>query len=502
MATIIDALVVMLSLDSSKFQKGQKDAQNALKNTRDSAQKTAKGMEEDGKKAAEFFSKLRNEAIALTAALVGANGVKSFVANMVTGDAALGRMSKNVGMSVESLSAWEQIAARSGGSAEGMAGSIKNIAMQMAQLHTFGFNEFNRFLPQMGVNIAKFNDDSTTMEERILMISDAFKSMDPARAHLIGSQMGFDEGTINVLSLGRVALENLRAEQEKIGHATEANTKAAQDLEKSWNDVSESAKNSGRKAYPFLTEFNNNLSHALDHGLHSKIVKNPPPAIRQSNWLDGYLPQEWIDYLTTGETMKPGIRKVSGKVVDESAASSVPKNAAELFSSLEAKWGLPAGLLDQVWRQESGRGKNKVGRLLKDGTRAMGDFQFVPKTAAAYGVKDPMNFNESAPAAAHMLADLLKHFHGNLPMALAGYNWGVGNVDKYGLGNLNPETSGYIRDIMAGGRFGSVGSGGGSTTTVHIDRIEINTKATDAKGIAVSIAPAVRVAMQATSGMD
>lgn len=501
MATIIDALVVTLGLDPSKFQKGQKDAQNALKNTRDSATKTAKDMEADGKKAAEFFSKLRNEAIALTAALVGANGVKSFVATMVTGDAALGRMSKNVGMSVESLSAWQQIAERTGGSADGMASSVKNIASQMSQLHAQGFNEFNRFLPQMGINIAKFNDESTTMEDRLMMLGDALHGMKPQDAQFWGSKIGLDEGTINVLSKGRLELEKLRGEQERIGHATKDHAKAAQDLEQAWKKVGQSATNAGRKAYPFLTESANGLAGLIDltsNGEFGTFAKRAPPDHRQSNWLDGFLPQSWIDYLTTGQTMQPGVRKVSGKVVDESTQTGV----AELFSQLESQWGLPAGLLDQVWRQESGRGKNKVGKLLKDGTRAMGDFQLVPKTAAAYGVKDPMDFKQSAPAAAHMLSDLLKHFHGNLPMALAGYNWGVGNVDKFGMANLNPETSGYVRDIMLGGRFGVMGSGGGSTTTVHIDRIEINTKGTDAKAISRDIGPAIRVTMQATSGMN
>lgn len=495
MATVIDALLITLGLDSSKFQKGQKDAQNALKNTRESATKTAKDMEADGKKAAEFFSKLRNEAIALTAALVGANGIKSFVANMVTGDAALGRMSKNVGMSVESLSAWEQIAARSGGSADGMAGSIKNIAMQMAQLHTFGFNEFNKFLPQMGVNIAKFNDDSTTMEERILMLGDAFKSMGPARAHLIGGQMGFDEGTINVLMLGRTALEKLRVEQEKIGHATEESAKTALQLAAAWDKLAQSAEGLGRKLLQHLSPVLSSLLAGATRLIDLISGADTKPKTDEDK------AKAAAPAAAAGAPGSPG--SPSGKAPKlKRSGGKATTNPQALFAQLEKQWGLPAGLLDQVWRQESGRGKNKIGKLLKDGTRAMGDFQFVPKTAAAYGVKDPMNFNESAPAAAHMLADLLKHFHGDLPKALAGYNWGVGNVDKYGIGNLNPETSGYVRDIMAGGRFGPVASGGGSTTTVHIDRIEVNTKGTDGKGIARDIGPAIRVTMQATSGMN
>ncbi len=513
MSTIIDSLLITLGLDASKFNKGQKDVQESLKKTKEGSNKVAKDMEADGKQAAQFFSRLRNEAIALTAALVGANGVKNFVAHIVTGDAALGRFSKNVNMSADRLSAWEMIADRTGGSSDGMANSVKNMAAQMQQLKLTGTNGMLPFLIQAGVNIAKFNDESTSMEDRLFMLGDAFKAMPDAKAQFLGGQMGFDEGTINVLKQGRAALQGLLIEQEKLGHSRQGDVDSALALAAAWDKLSQSATSLGRsiltQASPPLLKFMGLIEGALAKAkaavsgeavpgtqapkpYNPRGVKNAPGAFDPLvNWWESF-----------SESSKHSSQRSRGNglkssVPSASASSTSPTSTAALFAQLEAQWGLPAGLLDQVWRQESGRGKNMLSPK-----GAQGHFQVMPSTQRAYGLKDPNNLTESAGAAAHMLADLMKHYGGNLPMALAGYNWGSGNLDKNGMSRLPTETSGYIRSIMSGIGQGPMGAGGRSTTTVHVDRIEINTKATDAKGIAKDIRPALRLTMQADTGLN
>lgn len=181
--------------------------------------------------------------------------------------------------------------------------------------------------------------------------------------------------------------------------------------------------------------------------------------------------------------------------------------AAALFDGLEKKEGLPVGLLDAVWAQESGRGKNMLSPA-----GAKGHFQFMDPTAKQYGLKNPNDLNESASAAARMYSDLLKQYGGNLPMALAAYNWGSGNLQRQGFGKAPAETRNYISSITArmgaknaaaaanmptgagaaaASRRGGLGGANTSTTDVKVGQITINTKATDAAGIAASIGPAM-----------
>ncbi|MCY0854342.1 phage tail tape measure protein [Cupriavidus sp. D39] len=127
-----------------------------------------------------------------------------------------------------------------------------------------------------------------------------------------------------------------------------------------------------------------------------------------------------------------------------SASSKQRLGAADLFSGLESQYGLPSGLLDGVWSAESSRGKDM---LSKRG--AKGHFGFMDATAKQYGLDDPNDLGKSADAAARYYRDLLKANGGDLSKAAAAYNWGPGNVKKYGMGALPAETRDYITKVKS-----------------------------------------------------
>lgn len=122
------------------------------------------------------------------------------------------------------------------------------------------------------------------------------------------------------------------------------------------------------------------------------------------------------------------------------------------LSTLESKYGLPKGTLKGVWGTESNFGKN----LGYSTAGALGDFQFMSGTANQYGIKDRRDFGQSSEGAGHYLHDLMKTFKGDLRKALAGYNWGQGNVmkdiNKHGIDwekYLPKETKNYINRVLA-----------------------------------------------------
>lgn len=116
------------------------------------------------------------------------------------------------------------------------------------------------------------------------------------------------------------------------------------------------------------------------------------------------------------------------------------------FAQLEQKNGLPPGSLSAVMQQESGGNPNVVSPK-----GAMGPFQFMPETAQQYGI-NPYDVSQAAPAAAHYLGTMQSQL-GSFPAALAGYNWGPGNVQNRGVQNAPPETQNYVSSIM--GKIGS-----------------------------------------------
>lgn len=115
---------------------------------------------------------------------------------------------------------------------------------------------------------------------------------------------------------------------------------------------------------------------------------------------------------------------------------------ADYLSSVEARYHLPAGLLGAIQAIES-RGNSKA----VSPKVALGRFQFMPPTAARYGI-DPRNDHEAADGAARYLADNFRKFH-SWPLAVAAYNAGENAVAAYGAIPPYPETQHYVPAVMA-----------------------------------------------------
>ena len=112
--------------------------------------------------------------------------------------------------------------------------------------------------------------------------------------------------------------------------------------------------------------------------------------------------------------------------------------------SLERQYDLPKGLLAAVMHQES-RGMAKA----RSPAGAQGLFQIMPATARDLNLRSAYHPQNSARAAAQYLAQLQQRYSGDLKRTLAAYNWGMGNVDRYGVraSKMPKETRVYIARV-------------------------------------------------------
>jgi soluble lytic murein transglycosylase-like protein len=78
---------------------------------------------------------------------------------------------------------------------------------------------------------------------------------------------------------------------------------------------------------------------------------------------------------------------------------------------------------------------------------AQGIAQFMPGTAAAYGLENPYDPEQAIDAQAHLMSDLLAQF-GSVELALAAYNAGPGAVSGCNCIPPYPETQAYVARIL------------------------------------------------------
>ncbi|HCQ8315619.1 TPA: lytic transglycosylase domain-containing protein [Klebsiella pneumoniae] len=139
---------------------------------------------------------------------------------------------------------------------------------------------------------------------------------------------------------------------------------------------------------------------------------------------------------------------------------------APMMGKLESMYNLPSGLLRSVAITESGGNQFAV-----SGAGAQGMFQFMPGTARDMRLRGNDVFDpiKSAEAAARYLSMLLQKNGGDLSKALASYNWGIGNVQKYGMALMPQETRQYIPKVLS--NMPGVGATLNQNTVINISGV-------------------------------
>ncbi|MGG0844529.1 lytic transglycosylase domain-containing protein [Peribacillus simplex] len=129
-------------------------------------------------------------------------------------------------------------------------------------------------------------------------------------------------------------------------------------------------------------------------------------------------------------------------------SSETGTNYDQIISQAASLYNLPEKLIKSVIKQESNFNPEATSYA-----GATGLMQLMPATARSLGVDDPSDPEQNIMGGSKYLSQMMARYDGDIKVALAAYNAGPGNVDKYNGIPPFRETRNYVQKVY--GTFSS-----------------------------------------------
>lgn len=235
MPTIIDSLIIKVGYDVSGMEAQERATKRAVQ-----------GLGSEAKNTESSFKDLTRSVGAFLAALGGVYALKAFAEDLITSNAALERLSRNLGVSVENISAWGNAVEEVGGSAKGLQGTLSHLSAAQTEFQLTGNSSLVPYFAALGVAMSDAAGKARPVTDMLLDLSDRFSKLDRPTANNLGKMIGIDQDTLNVLLQGRHEVELTIKRQKEYNAVSKAQAEEAVKLQRSIVELKQSFNAFGR----------------------------------------------------------------------------------------------------------------------------------------------------------------------------------------------------------------------------------------------------------------
>lgn len=544
MATVIDALVVTLGLDGGPYKRAARQAEREQNRLRDSTKKSSN----------EISDALKGVGLTVGKLLLGFEGIKgaiNYFAGLNVATAELGRFSRNIGQSAHEVNTWDSAVELAGGTAKEAQGDLASLSASLTNLQATGsVSELLLLFQRQGIALTDAQGKAKGLTQLYLELGDSLRKYSRQNAFNLAKGAGISEGTFNLIRAEADERDRLLRTAEENNNVTEESVKQAQMLQEQWRNIGQAIKG---VAQVILTTITPAIQTALEwlQGLFNGAQKGGPvlnfivgafkamggalkvvvnllrTAWNGLNLLFGAVGNtrfgKWVmdkfgslsdfgaafvdasaDLANSSDNTRAAAKQEQSSVqnnnpgnirfANQRSAIGADSRGFAIFPTLQA------GILEATRQLDlySKRGINTIGAIVNAWAPAS-DRNNVPAYIAALSKSTGKGANDQLSAAdrANLLKGIFDHEGAGkvapelIRMLLGGANVGPGAAGRFASGQSAP---------------GALGASNSSTSTVvHIDELNVHTKATDAKGLAADLPGQLKrggVVTQADSGMS